>query len=341
MYFVLYDRFLRSIGDTYLVEKWSRTRRSVDFDDLKISGEQIPYDANPFLVVVNDRQGRQLFSGLASTPSIDEPTKKSTITLKDYMTLFNTEIVVDWNKFLGSTVSELLSFMLDAWLSQTDVGLPSIEYSVSQVASKLLDTEIPIGSGWENVFLWDRISDILVYYDVYCEPYLEVSSKTLRFSFLPSQQRDKSIRLSDFGVNYVEKSFGEYNRATVYSEAYEKVQQWGLTESNSVARLPSSALLVYPAKNRNFVASGSSTEEAVYEAVMGLAGNRYQESIELDAQRYRSITDLTQVDFSYRITVYTENGEYKSLPVGEIETDSEDSHIIRLGYAVQELTQEI
>ena len=67
----------------------------------------------------------------------------------------------------------------------------------------------------------------------------------------------------------------------------------------------------------------------------------YQENIDLDAQRYKSVIDLTNIDFSYIIKVYTNEGEYKQLPVGEIETDSNGKHIVRLGYRVQELTQEI
>ena len=72
MYFVLYDRHLNSIGETYILEDWSRIQRAVDFDETRISGEQIPYSADPFCVVINDRQGKQVFSGLASTPSTDE-----------------------------------------------------------------------------------------------------------------------------------------------------------------------------------------------------------------------------------------------------------------------------
>ena len=78
MYFVLYDRHLRSIGETCILESWSRIQRAVDFDDLKIVGEEIPYSAEPYFVVVNDRQGKIKFSGLASTPIIDDKQKKIT-----------------------------------------------------------------------------------------------------------------------------------------------------------------------------------------------------------------------------------------------------------------------
>ena len=77
MYFVLYDRHVKSIGETYILESWNRIQRATDFDEMKIVGEEIPQEANPFFVVVNDRQGKQLFSGLASTPSIDDKTKKT------------------------------------------------------------------------------------------------------------------------------------------------------------------------------------------------------------------------------------------------------------------------
>ena len=139
---------------------------------------------------------------------------------------------------------------------------------------------------------------------------------------------------------------------------FEKNQEWALTASNNIVKLPSAEELVYPAKTRNFVAqevtettTGDNGETikttsdgintAVHNAVMGLANNRYQENMDLNAQQYRSIVDLTAVDFSYIFDVYTNAGKYKSLPVGEIETDSKGTHIVRLGHRVQELTQEL
>lgn len=344
MYFVLYDRNLKSIGETYILESWSRIQRAVDFDDLRIVGEQIPFSANPFLVVVNDRQGRMMFSGLASVPDTDEKTKKTNISLKDYATLFNTDILIDWSKFSGSTVGSFLSFVLGKWLSQTDVGLSGISWDVSALGSLPLDTSIQLGSSLESTDLHSLVFDAIKYYDLYYTTNLNLKNRTLTFSFFPAFTRSVSVRLRDFDVNVIEKSFGEYNRASVYSSAKALYQQWALAEDNSVVKLPSTKSLVYPAKNRNFVAKGSTTNDlydAVYEAVSGLAGNRYQENIDLNAQKYRSILDLTSVDFSYAMDVYTDEGFYRKLPVGEIETDSSGKHIVRLGHRIQELTQEI
>ena len=66
-----------------------------------------------------------------------------------------------------------------------------------------------------------------------------------------------------------------------------------------------------------------------------------KENIDLDAQKFKSIIDLTNADFSYDVEVYADNGYYKSLPIGEIETDSKGKHIVRIGHRVQELTQEL
>ena len=344
MYFVLYDRNLRSIGETYILESWSRTQRAVDFDDMKIAGEQIPYYANPFFVVVNDRQGKMMFSGLASTPSIDEKTKKTTLSLKDYLTLTNTEIVVDWSKFTGETVAEYLEFIFSLWLEQTETGFSGIQIDTSDLVDIPLDSEIQFGESKENVSLYPLVSDALNYYNLYCDYDLNIPEKTLTYIFKRASINPVSIRLSDFGVDFIEKSFGEYNRASVYNHLYEKKQEWALTESNTVVKLPSDESLVYPAKNKNFVAEEEGDEslyEAVYDAVMGLAGNRYQENIDLNAQQYKSILDLSSTDFSYRASVYTKEGYYRDLPVGEIETDSKGKHVIRLGHRIQELTQEL
>lgn len=358
MYFVLYDRFLKSIGETYILESWSRVQRAVDFDDLKITGEQIPYSANPFLVVINDRQGKLVFSGLASTPVIDEKSKKTSISLKDYATLFNTEILVDWSKFSGSTVGQYIQFVFNLWLAQTDVGFSSIQCDVSDLSSVSMDSGIPLGDGVESVSVHDLIFDTLNYYNLYYTANLDIRNKVLTFRFLRCSLRSVSLRLSDFDVNTIEKSFGEYNRATVYNHTHTIHSQWALTEDNSVVKLPTDKDLVYPAKNRNFVSGYKAPDEvkdaakeeqekrnalydALYDAVMGLAENRYQENIDLNVQKYRSILDLSAVDFSYSAEVYLDDGYYKKIPVGEIETDSKGKHIVRLGHRIQELTQEL
>ena len=349
MYFVLYDRFLKSIGETYILESWNRTQRATDFDEIKITGAEIPQNANPFLVVINDRQGKQMFSGLASTPSIDDKTKKTSLSLKDYLTLLNSEIIIDWDSFTDKSVASLIDFVFNTWKDQIDVGLENIICDTSAISDMELDTELYSFSGKENVLAYDLISDAINYYDLYNETKLDLKDKTLTFYFKKANLNPLSIRLSDFGVNSIEKSFGDYNRATVYNSTFVKNQEWALTENNKIVKLPTSENVVYPAKNRNFIAEEPSEDltetqainDAVYEAVMGLAGNRYQENIDLNAQQYKSIVDLTNIDFSYKINVYTNEGEYKTLPVGEIETDSKGTHIVRLGYRVQELTQEL
>ena len=349
MYFVLYDRFLKSIGETYILESWNRTQRATDFDELKIIGAEIPQNANPFLVVVNDKQGKQLFSGLASTPSIDDKTKKTSLSLKDYLTLLNSEIIIDWDAFTGETVASYIDFIFNAWLEQINVGLQSIVCDTTNITDKELDKDIFSFSGKENVLAYDLIADAINYYDLYNETKLDLSKKTLTFYFKKASLNPLSIRLSDFGISTIEKAFGDYNRATVYSPTFEKNQEWALTENNKIVKLPTTENIIYPAKNRNFIAQepkndltqAQAINDAVYNAVMGLAENRYQENIDLNAHQYKSIIDLTQINFSYIINVYTKEGAYKTLPVGEIETDSTGKHVVRLGYRIQELTQEL
>lgn len=349
MYFVLYDRFLKSIGETYILESWNRTQRSTDFDELKIVGAEIPQNANPFLVVANDKQGKQMFSGLASTPIIDDKTKKTSLSLKDYLTLLNSEIIVDWDSFDGTTVASLIDFVFNTWKSQIDVGLANIICDTSAITDIALDSELYAFTGKENVLAYTLIADAINYYDLYNENKLDLRNKTLTFYLKKASLNMLSIRLRDFGVNAIEKSFGDYNRATVYNSTFVKNQEWALTLNNKIVKLPTSEDVIYPAKNKNFIAEEPKTDltetqainDAVYDAVMGLAKNRYQENIDLNAQQYKSIIDLTNVDFSYIINVYTNEGEYKTFPVGEIETDSKGKHIVRLGHRIQELTQEL
>ena len=345
MYFVLYDRHLNSIGETYLLESWSRVQRAVDFDDLRIVGEQIPYSAEPYLVVVNDNRGKLKFSGLASTPIIDNRLKKTTISLKDYTTLFNTDVVINWGDFKGSSLQEYLEFLMDIWYRQYHTGLDArIEWNLEDLEEILLDTDLVLPQNIESVLFYDIISSAISYYNIWCRVDLDIYNKRVIFVFRKSGVHRSSLRLSDFDVNTIEKSFGDYNLVTILNSNYTVFQKWVLTKNNNVRLLEntSESEKPYPLKNRNYVAEEEDNiYDIVYDAVINLAQNRYQENIDLNAQQYKSIVDLTSVDFSWDVDVYTEEGFYKTLPVGEIETDSSGKHIVRLGYRIQELTQEL
>lgn len=346
MYFVLYDRNLKSIGETYLLESWSRVQRAVDFDDMKIVGEQIPYYTEPFFVVIKDKQGKPMFSGLASTPVIDEKKKKTTISMKDYATLFNSEIIVDWSAFSGKTVAEYLNMVLQCWKDQSPCGFENVSWDTTQIEEILLDSDIPLGTEKENVSVKELVFDVLNLYLIHYKAEIDLHKKELKFSFYKINQM-VSIRLSDFDVNAVEKSFGEYNRAKVYSADFSLVSEWTLTEDNEVRKISKDnedITPVYPAKWKNFVAKdigSNAIYDATYDAVMGLAGNRYQEDIELNVAQHKSILDLSNIGFDVEVEAYDSKGLYRKLPVGEIETNSNGLHLIRLGHRIQELTQEI
>lgn len=345
MYFVLYDKNLNSIGETYLLESWSRTQRAVDFDDLRIVGEQIPYSAEPYLVVVNDKQGKLKFSGLASTPIIDERTKKTTFYLKDYTTLFNTDTVIHWGNLTGSLLADYLNFIMNEWRSQAYLGFSgTIGWDFTEIIDIYLDTEIPLPKETESVLLYDLISGAINYYNIWIDTEFDIYYKKLTFKFKKANLNRVSLKLRDFGVNTIEKSFGDYNLVTIRNHDYTVYQEWVLTKNNTVCLLKNStdSERPYPLKNRNYVVEKEGNpDEIVYNAVLNLAKNRYQENIDLNAQQYKSIIDLTSLDFSWSVEVYTPDGVYKNLPVGEIETDSRGKHIVRLGYRIQELTQEL
>ena len=341
MYYVLYDRSLKPIGSSYLLESWSRVKRSYDFDSMTIEGEQIPLSADPFLVVVNDRQGRLSFSGLASTPDSNEKTKKTKISLKDYRTLWNTDVMLSGKPkkiYLDQEIDALLS----AWKSTCVTGLPSVSWDLSRITSILIKESI---EGSQNIFLKDVIFGLLSIYNIYVEPVLDLYRRTLTFVFKPSGKNSVSIRLKDFNISNVEKSFGDTNRVRVYNKSLSLMQYWGLTQDNRVIKISSETEdLLYPAKIKNYIADSDEAEDVnntVVEAVLELAQNRYQENIDIDIQQGKSIIDLSQVDFSYSVNTYIDGEKYKVLPVGEIETNSKGKHILRLGHRMQELTQEM
>ena len=337
MYFVLYDRFLKSLGETYALESWSRVQRSSDFDTMKIVGEQIPHWVDPFFVVVNDNHGRPLFSGLASTPQTDDRAKKTTLSLKDYTTLFNSEIAINWLKLpQTSTLAGYIDFVLSAWLSQTDVGFSKILWDTSDIQDIPWDENIPIPTDWEVSSVYSIIQSAISLHDVYMEGYLAIWDKSLTFRFKKQGVLTTDIRLSDFGTPSVQKSFGDINRVVIYNTGYSKIQELAITENNKIVKLPSSESLVYPAKSKIYVGDSNST---IYDAVSHLADNRFQENIDLDSNASTLNADLSEMDFRYMVNVYTDGGFYKELPVGEIETDSKGKRIVRLGLRIQEFTQ--
>lgn len=342
MYYVLYDRNLKPIGSSYLLESWSRIRRSYDFDSMSIEGEQIPLSADPFIVVINDKQGKISFSGLASTPESIEKTKKTKITLKDYKTLWNTDILIPNSKLMRRYLFQEIEDFLIVWSMSCDTGLPSVSWDISQI----MDIEIEESlTKAQSIFLYDTLSGLLSLYNVYVETELDLYRKTLKFIFKKAGIESVSIRLKDFNIHSVEKSFGDFNRVSIYSKSLSLVQSWGITEDNNIVKISEDTQsLIYPAKVKNFIADSDSAEDinnALYEAVLELSQNRYQENIDIDIQQGKSIIDLGAVDFSYSVNTYIEGERYRTLPVGEIETDSKGKHILRLGYRMQELTQEI
>jgi hypothetical protein len=247
-------------------------------------------------------------------------------------------------------LAQYISTALTNWVQQTDVGIENITWDVSELTDIVWDSEaLPISAGYENVVLYDLINNALIYYDAYCVPELNIETKTLTYKFYKAGVQHRDLRLKDFGIPKVEKSFGAYTRASVYySDSSTLSTQWAITEDNKIVKLPSTENLVYPAKNKNFIAElptddltiEQSVWNATYDAVMELSSNRYQENVDLDLRDIRGLVNLEDVDFSFNISVYAENGLYKNLPVGEIETDSKGKHIIRLGRRIQELTQE-
>lgn len=345
MYFVLYDRNLNTIGSTYVLENWHRTRRAYDYDDMSIEGERIPDNAEPFFVVVNDKTGHMNFSGLAGTPENDDETNKTKITIKDYRTLFNSDIVIDWSQFKGTTFKDLLDFVLNLWKTQNgEIGFDNIEFDTNEVSDILLDTEIDLGQEKESFQVYEFLSENMYYYSAYTDVILDIYVKKLTFAFKKVGTRKVSVKLADFDIGKVAKDFGEYNQATVYTSDFVKQGTWILTADNAVAKLEDGKTFnrIYPVKNRNFVAASTEADalnSAIYDAIFGLAENRYAESFDLDINANAAGEYIRDIGFDTSVEVYTADGYYKTLPIGEIEQDSDDTHIIRVGYRAQELTQ--
>lgn len=329
MYFLLYDRGLNSFDGSYILESWTRTQRAYDFDDMQFIGEAVSPEIEPFFVVAMDYRGKQLFGGLCSNPEIDEKTKKSTIIVKDFLTLFNTDIIIDMAPM--QTVKELFEYIA----VNCNCGFSSIQIDTTEIASIILENKADKG----NYLAYEIMSQQFSYYGIYAKSWLDINAKKIVIKFAKlGGENTKKIRLKDFGVERISKNIGEITRVAIFGNDFKKIESFVLGYDNNIYKEPTSNNLVYPLKTKNFVASSAEAkdvEQAKYDALMELAKNRYNENIDIEDR----FNYLENVDFGYLLEVSTEKGIYKMLPLGEIETDSKGKHLFRVGYRPQLLTQ--
>lgn len=341
MYAVLYDQNMSSYRGLYKIESWNRVQRAYDFDTMSIVCQQLPSEASPFFVVVNNEKGHELFSGLAGTPDIDDKTQKTTLVLKDFMTLMNSEIIIPWatitTNYPNASVKTIFDVILGLWTTQNgEIGFDGISWNTDSLSNITADTSV-IPTETESALVYDIISQYMSYYDLFCTPVLDVHSKSLTYNFSKVGIRTKNIRLSDYGIDRIVKDFGEYNKVSVYNTSYVLQDSYVLCEDNTIVKEPTNKPLVYPIKNRNYIASSDEDiASARYDAIMGLAENRYQENFDIDAS---NDSVLRGISFDTAVNIYTDLGLYKKMPVGEIETDSNGKYRLTIGYRTQLLTQ--
>src|SRR5690554_1442513 len=183
MYYALYDRNFNTLGKngTRKIETYRLQERCYDFSALKIVGAEIDKNISPFWVSVNNSDGSIKFMtlfGVAST----EKNNKTSIEGKDLKTIFNTDIVLDFENNTFTHLSAMLQYIWNEFREQIDIGFPISEFDTSSIT----DIEIVsnVAEGEKKVYnVWNLLASEIYYYNIHLEYSVDPYTKKIRFIF--------------------------------------------------------------------------------------------------------------------------------------------------------------
>lgn len=348
MYCILYDRNFNSFENAFIVESLKWVRRAYDLDDINVVCEEINVSTEPFFVVIKEDTGQTIVSGLASTPNITTNNGKSTIIVKDLLTLFNTDIILlgaglnNFDQFISRVLTDFNRF---------NFNLPNITINFnSNLSDVVVNDVLPNHDTYYNAK--NIILSLLLIKDLYYNYSIDIKTKTLIFNFYKSGTITKNIKLADFFNTEIKKQFGDINQVRIYvrgeTATSRAIYSLGIDNNIYTGELTGNANRLYPVKNKIFFANSSSTQDintAKIDALTELAKRRYQENVNIEISDNFNLERFKNITFSTRFQVINnENLIYKTLPLGEIEvqrnnTNNLDKLILRCGYRQRLLTQ--
>jgi hypothetical protein len=318
----LYNRQFQVIGtNAFVIESWKKITRAFETDSIQFVGEVPNIDITSALfATVHDKFGNVLFGGLLSTPDSSNKTDKATIYLKDFITMFNTEIVIDMTAY--ATVDALITAMFGL---ATETGI-TINLDITGINAINLD----YAKDTTTINIKETIFELCKQYNLYYEANIDLINNRLNISFKKVGTATLDINLSEWDLKVTAQDFGIINKATVLSEIDAVEAVYYLCNDNVIRVAPSEEQKLYPIKNKNFIG-----EDREYNAITILAENRYQENFDINVVD----TQLQDYGFNTLLTLYVNGIIYKQLPIGEIEEDSNGTKIIRIGYRPRLFTQ--
>ena len=338
MFLTFYDRNFEAISDnsSLNIESFKLIRRAYDLNEFSGTCEPISLNIEPMFATMKQNDGTHYYDLLRPIITKDKQNKGS-IVARDLFGVFNTECVIDFSRFAGSTLREYLQFIFKSWQEWDKSGFEKVTLNLDQITT---NEELfrPTEKAVYNIK--DLLSKALSFYNLYIDSYINMRTKTLEFTMKPNNANTVNIRLEDFGIEDFAKYEPAVNTAIVFAERNNGIirHDWFLLRSGEIT---TNSFLrdIYPTSSKIFDVDGEEKtdeefsqliNESDFEAVTELAENRYQESIPIESSR--DPDRLNNIYFDTNFRIYYQNKEYRTLPLGEIEENGTINKILRIGF---------
>ena len=322
MFISLYDRNFRTIStnSTINVDNYKIIKRAYDLNEFSAVCGSILLTAEPMFAILKTNEGDSYYDLLAPL-IIREDNGISRIIGRDLFSIFNTECVVDFTT-KQTSAKNLIEHIFDTWQA-FDISGFNVKIDVNSVTT----TDAVYQPSDKNIYnIKDLFSKSMKNYGLFYEGKINLQTRTLDFTIKTQTEQVRKIRLEDFNVNNFEKYQPAINTAIGMDTELTIRHNWYLLQNNAITTL--SALRdIFPTNTKIFIADD--VNQADFEAVSGLAENRFQESIIINI--VYDYDRLKDVGFNTSFEIYYQNKYYKTLPIGEIIDDGTKNKILKIG----------
>lgn len=334
---------------------YDMTLRTFDFNTLQADGYTDDDFSNGIVYVINDDNGRHLYSGFCKNAQRDGSISSNKWSFKgdDFRRIFDTEILLDYSQdeVHDFTVSGIFNKVVNLVTTSTDQD-PELEVFDIQVIVPTDTRDASFVGDYTGQYFIENAYSFLKVYLSYFEYYIssryDVVNDRIVFEFVRATG-EESIKLKDFlysrtttdiSLNKAiatvkfETRQGKKEGDVIVEEQGEEptpeeeeiivprpstlpTKYYYLTKDNKIYEdiLPESANRVYPVRCKIF--EDEFLSKAQYNAVSELVNSRYSEDIRITTDDIYNPIDLAPINLFTQVNVYTDEGFYKKLPVAE------------------------
>lgn len=345
MIYRVFDRDWNNSQFAKKIDSFKHIARAVDFNALSCHGEALPNDIDPFFIGIFTDEGKLRHFMFYGVGEKDNTTGQVDITATCLKVIFNTEKIITWDAYEYDNLGELLDFIF-FHIDTLDVGFNyDVDYQdIYNTSLSIIDLGIDIFPQKQGIYnIFSVLKKLLYYYNLYID--YTVSLKDKKVNFIINKAVDtKNLILSQYNISDdVKANIGLNMAQVVKSDDTGKVHYF-LTRDNRITTNIDDPERLFPAIMKCFIAEVDEDNDvtsvnyyqAKVDAILALAERRYQQNFDISVAKQDR---LFAVDFQVNFNVYGSKGFYKSLPIGEIETNHNDIKVLRIGYRPQFLTQ--